>query len=55
MLKLYQNLIKYAYIPKNNYNLKFGKKCNVFYLILKGKVLIMVIEYKKEYLTIKII
>jgi hypothetical protein len=39
--------IKYVSIPKNNYVLKLGEKGNAFYLILKGKVSIMVVEYKK--------
>ena len=45
--------IKYVSIPKNNYVLKLGEKGNAFYLILKGKVSIMVVEYKKVYLTIE--
>ena len=46
-------VIKYVSIPKNNYVLKLGQKGNAFYLILKGKVSIMVVEYKKVYLTIE--
>ena len=45
-------VIKYVSIPKNNYVLKLGEKGNAFYLILKGKVSIMVAEYKKVYLNI---
>jgi len=45
-------VIKYVSIPKNNYVLKLGEKGNAFYLILKGKVSIMVAEYKKIYLNI---
>ena len=47
------NVIKYISIPKNNYVLKLGEKGNAFYLILKGKVSIMIAEYKKVYLTIE--
>jgi len=46
-------VIKYISIPKNNYVLKLGEKGNAFYLILKGKVSIMVAEYKKVYLSIE--
>ena len=46
-------VIKYVSIPKNNYVLKLGEKGNAFYLILKGKVSIMVAEYKKVYLNIE--
>ena len=46
-------IIKYVSIPKNNYVLKLGEKGNAFYLILKGKVSIMIVEYKKIYLTIE--
>ena len=46
-------VIRYVSIPKNNYVLKLGEKGNAFYLILKGKVSIMVAEYKKVYLTIE--
>ena len=46
-------VIKYVLIPKNNYVLKLGEKGNAFYLILKGKVSIMVAEYKKVYLNIE--
>ena len=46
-------VIKYISIPKNNYVLKLGEKGNAFYLILKGKVAIMVAEYKKVYLKIE--
>jgi CRP-like cAMP-binding protein len=46
-------VIKYVSIPKNNYVLKLGEKGNAFYLILKGKVSIMIAEYKKIYLTIE--
>ena len=45
-------VIKYVSIPKNNYVLKLGEKGNAFYLILKGKVSIMVAEYKKVYLSV---
>ena len=47
------NVIKYVSIPKNNYVLKLGEKGNAFYLILRGKVSIMIAEYKKVYLTIE--
>ena len=46
-------IIKYISIPKNNYVLRLGEKGNAFYLILKGKVSIMVAEFKKIYLTIE--
>ena len=46
-------VIKYVSIPKNNYVLKLGEKGNAFYIILKGKVSIMVVEYKKVYLSIE--
>ena len=46
VLKISQ-VIKYVSIPKNNYVLKLGEKGNAFYLILKGKVSIMIAEYKK--------
>ena len=46
-------VIKYISIQKNNYVLKLGEKGNAFYLILKGKVSIMIAEYKKVYLTIE--
>ena len=52
VLKISQ-VIKYVSIPKNNYVLKLGEKGNAFYLILKGKVSIMIAEYKKVYLTIE--
>lgn len=46
-------VIKYGTVPKNNYIFKIGEKCNTFYLILKGKVTIMIVEYKKIYLNIE--
>ena len=53
LLSNISNAIKYFTILKNNYVLKIGEKCNTFYLILKGKVTIMVVEYKKIYLNIE--